>query len=444
MMRLLMFALVFATQPLLAAQPEDVMTLEQAISIALENNRSIVNANLELDKARHDVAAARTHRLPTFKSYVLGARQLSHTDLIFEKGVLGTIDGVGPIPSEDTTITSPARFSALVINDVTQPISQLHKIGLGIKQAELSAELASERLRAERHSITANVKSVYYSILQTQSSLRAAEQNIKLYRELDRVTDQYVLQRVSLKSDSLEVKTRLARNELEALSYQDQLATQKEQLNALLGRDLQTAFSVEIAAQAELIKVDLPQAQTVALAQRPEIREAKLKVSQAEIDRRSKRSEFIPDVRLNFSHTSPINYSDVLPRHVTTVGVAMSWEVFDWGRKKQELASKDASIKQASNAVSDAESQILREVNANYRKLHRAAISLRVASLGQETAAESLRVVSNNYKLDAALLKDVLQSESSMEQANDQYQQALLSFWAAKSEFEKSLGEDHD
>jgi outer membrane protein TolC len=126
------------------------------------------------------------------------------------------------------------------------------------------------------------------------------------------------------------------------------------------------------------------------------------------------------------------------------VGIAVNWEVFDWGRKKHEIAAKDASIKQAANAVTEAETQVLREVSANYRKLQRTAQLLHVAVLAQETATESLRVSTNSYRLNATLLKDVLQSQSSMEQANDQYQQALLSFWTAKSEFDKTLGENHD
>jgi outer membrane protein TolC len=134
----------------------------------------------------------------------------------------------------------------------------------------------------------------------------------------------------------------------------------------------------------------------------------------------------------------------VLPKNFTTLGVAVNWEIFDWGRKKHELAGKDAQINQASNAVSEAESQILREVNANYRKLQRSAQMLRIAVLTQETAAEALRVTTNSYRLEAALLKDVLQSDAAMAQADDRYQQALQSFWIAKSEFDKSLGEDHD
>ena len=299
---LLLMTVVFATQPLRAAQQEETMTLEQAISLALENNRTVKNAHLDVDKAQAQVAVNKTHRLPSFNSYVLGSRQLSHIDLKFERGALGTLDGT-PIPTEDTTIRSPGRFSALIINDVTQPLSQLYRLNLGIKSAKLGVNVAAEELRGQQQKLVANVKSAYYSLLQTQSSLRVAEQNIRLYRELDRVTEQYVLQRVSLRSEGLDVKTRLAKNELDLLSLQDTLATQKEQLNALLGRDLQTPFSVNDVPAADLVSMDLPRAQAMALSQRHEIRQAKLKLDQAELDRRSKRAEYIPDVNLNFSHT---------------------------------------------------------------------------------------------------------------------------------------------
>jgi outer membrane protein TolC len=40
------------------------------------------------------------------------------------------------------------------------------------------------------------------------------------------------------------------------------------------------------------------------------------------------------------------------------------------------------------------------------------------------------------------LLKDVLQAQVQLEQANNQGRQALLSFWTAKAEFENAIGED--
>src|SRR5262245_33160976 len=92
---LLMMTVVIAAQPLRAAELDDAMTLEQAISLALQNNRTLKNASLDVDKAQTQVSANQTRRLPSFNSYVLGARQLSHMDLKFEKGALGTLEGVG-------------------------------------------------------------------------------------------------------------------------------------------------------------------------------------------------------------------------------------------------------------------------------------------------------------------------------------------------------------
>src|SRR5262245_44233276 len=116
---LLVMTMVFATPTLRATPLDEPLTLNDAISSALENNRTVRNARLDVDKAQTQVAANKTHRLPSLNSYVLGSRQLSHIDLKFERGALGTLDGT-PIPTQDTTIRSPGRFSALIINYVTQ------------------------------------------------------------------------------------------------------------------------------------------------------------------------------------------------------------------------------------------------------------------------------------------------------------------------------------
>jgi len=44
--------------------PERVLTLDQALDIALQRNRSLENADMEVDKAADSVKAARTRQLP--------------------------------------------------------------------------------------------------------------------------------------------------------------------------------------------------------------------------------------------------------------------------------------------------------------------------------------------------------------------------------------------
>jgi outer membrane protein TolC len=124
------------------------------------------------------------------------------------------------------------------------------------------------------------------------------------------------------------------------------------------------------------------------------------------------------------------------------VGFLLNWQPFDWGNRKRELAQKTLTTRQSDLGLKEAEQQILLDVSAHYRKLQEARSLLEVTQLAQRTEREKLRVVMNQYKVQAALLKDVLQEQASVAAANNQYQQALLAFWTAKANFEKALGED--
>jgi outer membrane protein len=124
------------------------------------------------------------------------------------------------------------------------------------------------------------------------------------------------------------------------------------------------------------------------------------------------------------------------------VGVTVSWEVFDWGRKKHELAEKDLAIRQARNAVRDAESGVLIEVNEKYNRLRQARQLFAVVQMEREAATENVRVLTNRYGAQMSLLKDVLQAQSQLEQVTNQGRQALLNFRMAKADFETAIGED--
>ncbi len=419
----------------------EALTLEQAVALALSENRQVKSAAIELEKYSDKLAALRTRRLPEFKFSTTASQLLTPMSYTFEKGAFGEYPGTGPIPDKTTEISTPRRMTFYIAGEINQPLSQLYRIKLNLKQLGVGRQIAEQQLRQQRQAIINNVRRSYYAILQTQSSLQASEESIRLYQELDRVTGEYVVQQVALKSDSLEVRTRLEKARYDAQSLRDQLASRKEQFNQLLGRDVQAGFSVHPVPALSGDETDLATAREHALQQRPEIKEAQLKVKHAEYDRKIKKSEFIPEVGLAFSYVSPFN-TNFVPKNVASVGVSLSWEVFDWGRKKREVAEKARSIEQADLALREAENSVRIEVNANFRKLQQARQMLVINRMSQESSVEKLRVMSNRYKVQAALLGDVLNAQTTLAEADNQYQQALLAFWAARADFEKSLGGD--
>jgi outer membrane protein len=424
-----------------ASAQDELLTLEQAIALALRENRQIKIANLELDKFADRLAVAKTHRLPQFNISALAVELIQSIDFDFKKGDLGILPGVGPVPNTDISVTTPRRPAFFLNGGVFQPLSQQYRLSLVDRKIETGREIAKEQLRAKEQEIASNVKKAYYAVLQSQSALHSVEQTLKLYRELDRVTDNYVIQQAALKADSLEVKTRVQKIVYEAMTLRDQLEDQKEKLNNLLGRDIRTEFRVSAVPELTIYEADLSAARDLALARRPEVREAQLKIKVAEYDRRIKKSEYIPDLSVGVGFIFPKNVN-LVPENIIYAGFLLTWEPFDWGRKKHEMSERGKAVEQAETGLRETNNQVLIEVGDKYRKLRQSRQMLLTAKLAQEAASENVRVFNARYAAQESLFKDVLQSQAALAEANHNYQQALLSFWTTKADFEKAIGAD--
>jgi len=418
-----------------------VLTLDDAIRLAVTSNRSLKTASLEVDKSKWQVAEVKTKRLPSFSGTVLGSQLLNEVSFNFPAGAFGTIPGVGPFPTADTKITTPRQPIAIVMSQVKQPLSQLYKINLGVRAEELNVRIAGEKARAERQNLVKEVKQAYYAVLQSESELEAAEANVKQYQELDRVVLQRVSQEAALKSDSLDVKAKFTNEKYKLVQLRNTLDSRKEYLNNLIGRDIRTDFETEKVPAASFEEIDLQLAQLRALAQRPEIKQAELSTRQAEYDRRMAKADYIPDVGVAFNYSSNFNI-DVLPRNMTSIGLELKWEPWDWGRRKDIVNQKKTIETQAQTQLHEAQSQVLMDVNARFRKLEESRMLISVAQAQRDAAQQRLREVTNKYEQQAVLLSDVLQQQATAAGAVDQYNQALLVFWNAKSDFDKSIGED--
>lgn len=417
------------------------MTLDEAVDLALQNNRQIQMAELEVKKSNELVAVERTYLYPAFNFSLLESWLLSSLDFTFKKGSLGTTPETGPIPSVTTKISSPAGLYTYISGTAYQPLTELYRIWMGIHVARLGHELAQEELRSQQQSITNDVKRAYFGLLQLQSSLDTTEEAITFYRELDRTMTEYVENKAAYKYESLNVKAELANEEYKALTLHDSLETQMEQLNKLIGRDLMTEFRVSQVPEPKEDEMDLGSAQSLALQQRPELKEAQLKIEQAEYQKRIIKSKYIPDIDIAFNYLSPFNV-EIIPDNIATVGLLLRWDIFDWGRKKHEMAASTMVIEKANKALNENQQQILIEVNSLFRKLKETRELLRVCQLRQTAAREKLRVTMDEFKQNAAILKDVLEARTSLSEANNQYQQTLLTLWTARADFEKALGEE--
>jgi len=421
--------------PLMAVAAGETLTLTEALDIAIQYNRTLDNAELDVDKAADSVAAERTRRLPRLNLGVSESYNLTPQSYTYKKGIFG------PVPTDDVEISSHDGFSTIVSASVKQPLSDLYRIGLSIDQSEINEDIVGQELRSRRQGIIKDVKDAYYNILKSRNELASSEASIAFYRDLNQLVDRYYAEQTVLKYETMEVKSRLARAEHDAFRERNRLATGKEKLNRLLGRDIDIAYDVANVGVDQLHIPTLAEAENAALEQRPEVNATQLKLKHAEYGYRIKKSEYIPHIDLQYRYTRLYN-TEFIPDKESAIGLTARWEFYDWGRKSQDLSKKSLAIKQARNEIEEAESQVVVEVNRRMRELENATQLVSVTAITQEAQQEKLRVLMNQYRQQAILLDDVLKAERELTLANTEHNNAQLSVWTAHSELQKAMGEE--
>jgi outer membrane protein TolC len=410
-----------------------LLSMSQAVEVALEHNRPVNIAKLDIDKSKWTLAQTKTKRFPEINTYLFASGDITSPTFNFPAGSFGFDK-----PQQFKLSSGITGYASV---QAAQPISQLYQIHLAIREQELSVDYSGEQYKGKRQSLAASVKQAYYAVLQTESALEAQQALVKQYEETDRVTQQYLTQESVLKSDSLQVKAKLAQAQYQIIQLRDTLDTQKEQLNELLGRNIDIPFRTEPVPPITSTEMDLKAARQMALERRPEVKEAEIDTHRTDYDRRLSRAKYIPSIGAAIHYLDPINTA-ILPQNILSAGMELKWDPFDWGGRRDEVKQKDVSVQQSQYQLQETRAQVTLDVDNSFRKLEESRTMLAVAQAGKDAANEKLREVNDAYKHSAVLLRDVLQQQAAQANADHDYEESLLAFWNAKALFEKALGEE--
>jgi len=418
-----------------------VLTLEEALQLARSHNRDLKVSGLDVGKQRETLGEAKTHLYPRFDTSVLGAQLLAPLDFTIKKGQLGSFSATGPIPGSNTDLHTPARPIAIASVTATQPLTQLIRIHLFVAEQQLIVDASQLSLSEREQKLIDDVRQSYYQVLQSQIQYESQQSVVKYLEELLQLTDRRFSQHAALEADRLGVKAEVAKATYQLTTIEDALLDRKEVLNHLLGRSLQTEFTVEPVPTTLPEQDDLFAARAIALEHRPEIKLAANRVRQAQLATKSEKTHYIPDVSIQASYFTPANIN-FLPQNIGAVGALLTWQPWDWGEKRHKVQQAALAEKQAGLSADDSREQILLEVDSNFRRLREARAHLAVTEAIRDAETEKLRNQKEAYSQQSILLSDLLKHQSALADAESQYHQAVLAYWSARADFQKMLGEE--
>ncbi|RYJ52246.1 TolC family protein [Flavobacterium petrolei] len=274
------------------ASAQEVLTLESAVKIALENNYEIKIATNNLTIQKTNVAIGNAGMLPTVTANILDNNSIQNSSQTRQDGTETKLDnaknnsltyGVGL----DWTIFDGMRMFARM-----DQLKELQKLG----EAQLKLTLITR---------ISDVNAAYYDLVQQQQQLAALDTTIVISNQrLTLAQNRFTIGKAS-KLEVLNAQVDLNTDQVALLRQKELYANSKILLNQLLARDVATDFKV-----IDVLKVDslllLPELRALAEKQNPQLETQIINKRVAELELKQIKAGRYPTVRVN----SAYNFSE--------------------------------------------------------------------------------------------------------------------------------------
>jgi len=436
---IVILAVGLATLPAIA-QRDSVVTLQQAVSIALEKN-PLRKATLADTKAAADgVLEARAALLPSLSFsetatrgndpvYVFGSRlrQQRFTQADFALNRLNT-----PLPFGNFSTRFGGNWNLF------DSFASWHRV----EQAKLAREAAEHQLDRSDQETIFRVVNAYETTLLARKRLEVAEQAVKTAQSiLDRSKARFE-SGMSVESDVLNAQVRMASREEELVRAQNDRALALAELNVAMGLASATAYEVAGAiSEADLPFGTIDESERTALAQRPDLKRIQSEQSVQKLSVAIAKSSFGP--RVSAFGSWQLDNPTFLAGgggNSWVGGVELQFDLFTGGAKRAEL-NRQKALEEKITAMKQAANDGVRlEVRRTYYDTDTAHRQVAIARTAVVQAEESLRISRNRYEAGLLTISDLLSTEEATVRTQLNYWDAVSRFHISYANLELATG----
>jgi outer membrane protein len=426
-----------------AADPMQ-LTLPDAVRLALAQNRALKIARLKVVETEQKKAVARSNYFPEFKNQSSVLHTTSLENIEIPRGALGLVPNVGPVPSQDILIDQGNQNFVTSGTSLAQPLTPLIRIRQANRIATSQVAATRDELKKAENEVALKVHEVYYGILTARLQKQAAEQESAYAQTLLKESEQDVSNGSALNVSVIESQAGLLQSEQATLTIDLRLADLNSELNELLGTPLDTPLSLSPLPLSQVDALNSPgssreEALRLALAENPEIMAATESVQQARAALAAAKSAYIPDVSI-FARHSYQNGVPFLVHNFGTFGATLSYDIFDFGKRRAEVREREAQLAQAEANVERLKEAVGVQVERSANKVERTRQMLRVAAQVVKLRAESERIAQNQLTHDVILVSARRQASAASYKAQADLLQAQLAHLLARAELEQTIG----
>jgi outer membrane protein TolC len=436
-------ALIAAGLSVLAAAPQYAadtrnLTLTEAVHLALAQNHSLKIARLKVQENEQKKAGEHSGYFPTLtnQSNVVHITELQQIEI--PGGAFGVVNGTA-IPAQGLALGQGKTTFVSSGTMLAQPLTQLIRVRAQNRVA--AAEVASSRedVKKAENQVAVQVHTTYYSILIARLQKQAAEQQTAYAGERLRESEDNIRNGSALKVAALDGQAGLLQGRQAVLTADLQLSDLTTELNDLLGLPLDTQLVLDPAVPANVDLHSREELVRTAWAENPEIRASEVSVRKAKAGVAAAETAYIPDVTA-YARQSYQNGVPLLVHNFGEFGVNLSWEIFDFGKRRAAVRERQTQLAEAEENLRRLKEEVAVTIQRSYSKLEQTRNMVQVADEVVKLRQESERLAENQRNQGAILVSDRRQATAASYKAQADFLQAQLGYLLAWAELQQTVG----
>ncbi|UBZ15013.1 TolC family protein [Flagellimonas marinaquae] len=384
----LLFLLVLATT--LASNAQEVLTVEEAVKIALENNYQIKTAKNDLRMDETAVSPGQAGMLPQVTASIVDNNSVQNLSQTRVDGTEVERDNAKNSNLSYGVALEWTIFDGLRMFANYEQLKETEKLG----EAELKQAILGK---------VGDVMTTYYDLVQQQQQLSALDSTLLISEQrVELAQNRFTIGKAS-KLEVLNAQVDLNTDKTQMQRQQELHKNTKILLNEQLARDLKIDFKVipEIFVDQQL---NLEELENQVVAENPQLQAEKISKRISELQLKQIKASRYPSVYVTTGYnignsTSELGFSTRSQSNGFNYGFGASLNLFDgFNQNRNEKIGKIA-LENAEIAIAEQEQSLTSMVNSTYQTYLTNISLMELEEKNESIAKENLDITVEKYRI---------------------------------------------
>jgi outer membrane protein len=421
------------------AKPQTApLSLKEALQHALKNKAEAVKARLDEENGQNKIDEARSQALPQINAN----GGLTYNPLLQMSALPGELAGQ---PGKTLLVAFGQKWNSTASVSLSQNLFD-KSVFTGLKAAKTTQQYYQLVTGLTDEQVIEQVATQYYQVLVQRQKLIVIDSNIATTSRVKNVIEGQYKNGLAKKIDLDRSKVNLSNLEAQRQQLINTIQQQENTLKFYMGISIETPIAVPPSA-LDNIRPQLALVDHVAdVTKLSDYKVLKKQEELLQLQKEATRAAYYPSLSLSgnygyqgISNTFPTgkgtNWFDY-----ASVGLNLKIPLFNGFATRSKVRQADIDIKKLKEDIRNTELSLNLSYQNAKTQLHNSIITLNNQKENMTLAEEVYTNTQNNYHQGLAPLTDLLDAESSLTTAQNNYTTALLDYRLAEIQLIKAQG----